>query len=548
MTSLNHFFELTNTDTDTIRAYKVVHGTDVNGQATIDLNLSIVLSGAKTTKIKKNTTDYGIIATALQRLYENKKLLTENNFFKIEVSYNAFEIGASTIPITPNLLEQRFITVTSSKHRHGDIIFDVYYSTSHGELDEIYTPGSSVLNIVNKVFSLQDEVLATKVLTKLHAKTKQGDYLCYNKDTNTSSVNLVSNKALEISNFSTRNTPTEVVTSRELTKEELSILLKTYKNHDDISLVVEIYDSINRFVIVDPKKTAEKTKTREVKFKKKDRDYKAIISAAHIVKTNKDGQITEEYDTFPGRVEMMVEYAIRQLFEKKKPIARGAIVGVEFTIYELDSVLKKSFGKTYSHADIRNAIEILHRSNIRLEMLSNPNEARFSSEGSTYLPYLSWGDESKRSFVSLHSVLMLEIGRVSYRGMSNFSIRDSKQYTQSNVIEKLLYLHWVNASNSNPYTIKMSTLLTNAGLMTENKKNNWKILQKAILKLSDNSDGNAIILPNPEIVVKKDGNKIVERVITFYPTDSFVSMQKKISKLKSNAIEQTAILVNNNNE
>jgi hypothetical protein len=382
-------------------------------------------------------------------------------------------------------------------------------------------------------------------LIYLHKQTNNNDYLNIDTVTLKSSINRKAKEIQALSKEELKLRARKIIESVELTLNESSEFYTAFSKEKDLSLIVSVYDSINRFILGNPHTEAKKNSIKELNYIVESKgnllNYKATITAANVETLIVNGGKIKNTVAFPGASEAVVELGLRKLLELKGGVVSNGSLGILFYINELKMVLKNHFNATYSADNIKQSLEILHKTNISIEHISQTQPPLdFTMASSSYLPILKWGANNEKIFVSLHVSIMNEITSLDFRAINTQSLKlNQKSFTQATQISKQLYILWSYATYNKPYKIKMSRLLGNSGILSNNGETNKRNTMRAL----DSLKNNETIIENWSWEAVKSGKKIIDRNITMYPTEFFIKQQKKISALKNIKLLEVAEMV-----
>ncbi len=153
------------------------------------------------------------------------------------------------------------------------------------------------------------------------------------------------------------------------------VIHTTYKipeSETHLGNLVEIYDAVPRFF---ESRTVHSLDcmNQEITSEVRSMSYKLTITAATIrrrfVEKQEDGSTTERYQNvgmFPGVREEFCEKAIRKFSTMQTADITDERCIVRFTLYELKKELDE-FGHKYSYSEIREALQVLAQSNVRID-------------------------------------------------------------------------------------------------------------------------------------------------------------------------------------
>ena len=295
-------------------------------------------------------------------------------------------------------------------------------------------------------------------------------------------------------------------------------------SNEGYSNTIELYDQMPKYYFGG----VEREKGREVdalpilrrEFKHKHKNYRLEISPAALFKEGK----TIHY--YPSQREELVEDALRKLVANKRGIYLDDDVAVKFTLYELQQELK-SRGHGYNLNEIKEAIEICNKSIIDI-MSKEGNQIELST---TIFPFVAKENKSEidgkqRYIVMFHTLVSKSLKDKTYR-LYNYQKVMQYKMNLSRWIHKRMAHNYLQAHISNPYKIKMSTIIRDSG-MKEYKKKSDSIIQieKSLSELKNHN-----ILTHFETDKQLSGRKILDALFSLFVSDEFVSDVKKANKI-----------------
>lgn len=428
-------------------------------------------------------------------------------------------------------LEYRLIRyIDDDKHEQN---FDVRFSFDDSEPSKIIIDDKcSFVRTANRKLSLDELAFVRMGLKRVLANTTKNEPLLFNIAGDQYTVDRKARDLEYASKENRKKYAAELIRSRQLTQQESNELHATFNDHDSLALVANIYDAANRFVNTRPDHTAKVTPILHRSFSVRGENYRMILTSASV--ENENNEIVRK---FAGRTESKVESALRRLFSKKGGVVYGSLLGLDFSLTEVEKELK-SFGLRLNVANIRESIEILHKSSVSVENVSKVKiDSIFDGASSTYLPNLMWGAFGDRHFVTFHAALMSSVDQLEFRAWNPFS--ENKMISKSpntEAILKSLYLNWTNASESNSYTPKMSTLLMLAGIHSGDFRSDRQKTIRALNQLMEIS-----IIKDWEIseTIKTNGKKS-DLKLRLFATSGFVKDLRKISRIKNDTVYRVA--------
>lgn len=296
------------------------------------------------------------------------------------------------------------------------------------------------------------------------------------------------------------------------------LLDKNYSN------TLEIYDLAGKFLYDKHNKYLSSASAEETEFTRitnyKDMELRISVTAANIERI-KDGKKQRVF-VFPGAREEIIEDVLRKLATERRAEAYEAttgtnagskFVGVAFTLYEVYEELKR-VGKSYSYAEIREALHIMNRSILSIQSMDNSIDL-----AAPFFPIMAIADrgikKETRSLVCFHPmvtdvILTLNFRRYNYAKALEFS----RHYTR--LTYKRLCHRWVQAAPGKPYTILLSTLINAMKAPYQNMYQDKALFKDVMVDLVKDD-----VLEKYEMTPKKDGKKIIDWRFDLYATNTF---------------------------
>ena len=319
-----------------------------------------------------------------------------------------------------------------------------------------------------------------------------------------------------------KNTLTEYSQSKPQQLEFFEII---DQSNDCYSNTIELYDQMPKYyfggVEREKGKNVEALAILQRNFKHKGKDYKLEISPAALL--NKEGKTIHYY---PSQREELVEDALRKLVTNKRGVYLDNDVAVKFTLYELQKELK-SRGHGYDTNEIKEAIEICNKSIIDI-LSKDGNQVELSA---TIFPFVaketkSEIDGKERYIVMFHTLVSKSLKDKTYR-LYNYNKVMKYKMNLSRWIHKRMAHNYLQAHVSNPYSIKMSTIIRDSG-MKEYKRivDSLKQINKSLLELQKHK-----VIANFETVRQLDGRKILDATFSLFVSDEFVADAKKANRV-----------------
>jgi hypothetical protein len=348
--------------------------------------------------------------------------------------------------------------------------------------------------------------MATKLTTKNAAKKKKSDF-----------PSIDSFKAVQLDLFQ-------------------SFLCNTDEEEDKLSNTIELWDNIPKYSLSQQAMNKLRTKEGllnrlEKEFEYKNKSYKVRITAA-IVDTD-DGS---EKAYYPSANEELVEDALRKIAAEQqrgffdKPNYKS---GVSFSLYMLRKELKKR-GHTRSYQEIIKSLKILAGSHVEILLKGGKGFAQ-----TNYLPALAavsrlkLQDDPKAKWVAhFHPLVTESIDALSYR-QYNYHQMMSHSTQLSRWMHKKVAHNYVNASVMTPYTIWLSSICRDSGLL-EYKRPNDRV-RKFEGTLNELVKHSVLLTFMREEERRGERNKILDIKYSLSPHPDFVKDVKAANKRQRDA-------------
>ncbi len=301
------------------------------------------------------------------------------------------------------------------------------------------------------------------------------------------------------------------------------------RDAEQYSNTIELYDAI-------PKSFPSRQKMEHLReggkylptltrsFRHRNQDYVTKIIPARIQK--KDGT---EKDYYPGHREGLVEEALRKIAcNRLSGVYLNDTAGVQFTLSELKKELEQ-FGHGIHLDNLLEALTICSR--CQIQVTTGNGESVLES---SIFPTLvitnrkQWLRNPKDSqcYVTFNPLVTLSINQLNYRQF-NYQTYMTFRSQLSQWFHKRLSHLYLQANVLNPYTIKMSTVVRDSGLVNgERTPDKVRQINEALKELEQKN-----ILMNVR-VAKEYGKqrKLIEVTYTLTPGQEFVQEIKKANK------------------
>ena len=250
---------------------------------------------------------------------------------------------------------------------------------------------------------------------------------------------------------------------------------------------------------------------------------------------------------YPSQREELVEDAIRKLaVSKKRSFFLDEDSAVRFTLYELQKELQKA-GHGYNSNEIKEAIDICSKCNISIKDKTG-NEIELSS---AIFPFVAKESSDKikdgenKYVVMFHPLVTRSIKDGTYR-LVNYEKYMSFKMMLSRWLYKKISHNFTGATVTNPYTIRMSTIIRDSVMKEyERKSDNLKQIKKCFAEMKKHgtlSDFKIILEGEGEkIILEGEGKKIIDARCMLYLSDEFV---KDIIKANAKVNLQLKTIIN----
>jgi DNA-binding XRE family transcriptional regulator len=301
------------------------------------------------------------------------------------------------------------------------------------------------------------------------------------------------------------------------------------QNSDKYSNTIEMYDSMPKYHLGGVEREKGKTTealpviSRDFVYRKK--GFKINISPAAIV-DKKSGKTISYY---PSQREELVEDVIRKIAanKRKRGIYLDEDMAVRFTYYEIEQELLK-IGHGYSKAEIKQSIEVCSKTIIEI----TSKDGNQVSQTSPLFPFVA--KESKemggqeRVIVMFHPLVTKSVDSGTYRTINYDRLMKLKMY-----LARWLHKHishvFTQATEKNPYKIKLSTIVTNSGMKSYEKISHTVIqVKKALDELVK-----CQTVASYEVEFHKEKNKILDVTFLLFMSEEFVADVKKGNALST---------------
>lgn len=311
------------------------------------------------------------------------------------------------------------------------------------------------------------------------------------------------------------------------------------KDEDDkYSNTIEFYDAIPKY-FTNKRQIAEMREgpegkevylpTLEREFKYQDITYTLEINPARV--RDKDGIIKEYY---PSEQEELVEEALRKIAcDRLNGLYLGNSAGVQFTMYELREELHKR-GHAMSHTQLQRSLLICRSAGVRVWKKSGEREVMLDSSIFTTVMISSrkdWKADPKNTYcyAQFNPLVTASIEALTFKQF-DYETLMSYNHQLSRWFHKRLYHNYVNAGLFARYSILLSTVKRDSGLLNNTRvSQDIKYLERTFEELSKKN----IIYGFEKEVRRGKQNSINDVLYTLMPAMDFISEMKKANKRAS---------------
>lgn len=314
-----------------------------------------------------------------------------------------------------------------------------------------------------------------------------------------------------------------------------TFLCNTDQERDRLSNTVELWDSLPKYTL--SQQAMNKMRTKENLLPRlektviyREREYKLRITAAII-----DDETGAPKAYYPSANEELVEDALRKIAAEQyqgffnRPTFQS---GVVFSLNMLRRELQKR-GHTRSYQEIVRSLQILSGSTIEILLSEGSGFAK-----TNYLPALAAVSRTKfkedpgaKWVAHFHPLVTESIDQLSYR-QYNYHLMMSHTSQLSRWLHKRLSHNYTNASMMATYSILMSSIQRDSGLLDYKRKNDAvRKLEEALRELISHQ----VLLSFQKEDQRGERNKILNIKYTLTPDPGFVKDVKAANKRQQDA-------------
>jgi hypothetical protein len=276
-------------------------------------------------------------------------------------------------------------------------------------------------------------------------------------------------------------------------------------------------------------------------FEHKGKQYTLTIYPARV--REKNGQSVEYY---PGEAEEFVEEALRKIVcdDSLSAVYLNDKAGVQFTGYQLRQELKRR-GHTMNWPNLWKALQICAGVRLTITARHDDNEVYLSAP---MFPVLAMSSrkqyendpKSARCYVEFNPLVTQSLNCLTYRQYDYLTFMRLRRPLSRWLLKRLSH-NYVQASMMHPYTIKLSTIVRDSGLISPSRsiRHRMRDVDTALDELREHQDEEPIVLQEyrKDMTQGKRG-KIEEVTYTLFPHMDFVSQAKKANRRQYDLIAQ----------
>lgn len=314
-----------------------------------------------------------------------------------------------------------------------------------------------------------------------------------------------------------------------------TFLCNTEEERDCLSNTIELWDSLPKYTL--SQQAMNKLRTKEGLLPRlektvvyRQREYKLRITAAIV-----DDETGAPKAYYPSANEELIEDALRKIVAEQyqgffdKPAFKS---GVVFSLNMLRKELQKR-GHTRSYQEISRSLQILAGSTIEILLSEGAGFAK-----TNYLPALAGVSRAKfredpnaRWVALFHPLVTESIGQLSYR-QYNYHVMMSHSTQLARWLHKRLSHNYTNASLVTPYSIFLSSIQRDSGLLEYQRRNDVvRKLEASLKELVEHK----VLLKSQKEEQRGERNKILDIKYTLTPDASFVRNIKAANKRQQDA-------------
>jgi hypothetical protein len=241
-----------------------------------------------------------------------------------------------------------------------------------------------------------------------------------------------------------------------------------------------------------------------------------------------------EKEYYPSGQEELVEEALRKIAcDRLNGIYLNNAAGVQFTMYELRQELKRR-GHDMRLSELIRSLTVCRRASIVIRKKGEKGEVYMDS---AIFPTLiiakrkEWEENPRGTYcyVEFNPLVTRSINRLTYR---QFDYVTFMQYRHqlSRWFHKRLFHNFTNADMLHPYSILLSTIVRDSGLVNSQRVHDRvKVVERALAELKEKD----VIYGFDKEERRGRRNKLLDILYTLRPSHEFVSEMKRANKRSS---------------
>jgi hypothetical protein len=304
------------------------------------------------------------------------------------------------------------------------------------------------------------------------------------------------------------------------TPSQLSLFQTTFAPSSSSS--IELYDAMPKY-FASPKEMERQRRenggqfleTLKRNFVHRGVGYELFIRPARIA--TKDG---EEREYYPTKREHLIEQALRKLATNPlNGIYLGGNLAVQFSLSELRRELERT-GHGLSYGSLMEGLHVNSATQLTLRTGDGKNVI-----AAAIFPTLmhasreQWQRDPKdtKCYVKFHPLVTLSVEELSYRELNYETMMKLDRLLSYYLFHRMSHLY-VQAAYDKPYTILLSTLVRDAGMVNSpNPSDNVKRVRRSLQELQDKR----VIMYWSEEVTRGENNRILEVKFSLFPSPQF---------------------------
>ena len=285
---------------------------------------------------------------------------------------------------------------------------------------------------------------------------------------------------------------------------------------------IELYDAMPKY-FASPKEMANLRQenggqfldTLKRSFMHRGGSYELVIRPARIAARG-----GHEREFYPSKREHLIEQALRKLaMNPLNGIYLGGSLAVQFSLSELRRELERT-GHGLSYGSLMEGLQI----NTSTQLTLRTGDGRHVI-AATIFPTLmhasraQWQRDPKdtKCYVKFHPLVTVSVEELSYRELNYETLMKLDRLLSHYLFNRLSHLY-VQADYDKPYSILLSTLLRDAGMVSSPQpSDNVKRVRRSLQELKDQN----VILFWSEEITRGDNNRIIDVKFSLVPSPQF---------------------------